>query len=117
LTAYEVVYKGISKPLLELVRGKIPPQATLKEIINTAASICLSPYFEETYPEYPKFSYFKTPVTTENLPVYVQDALKWLAGIKTKNGSAMLAALELLDGEKVTPENSRYARWVKELLA
>ncbi|MCD6320135.1 MAG: ATP-binding protein, partial [Candidatus Desulfofervidaceae bacterium] len=117
LTTYEVVYKGISKPLLELVRGKIPPQATLKEIINTAASICLSPYFEERYPEYPKFSYFKSPVTTENVPVYVQDALKWLTGIKTKNGSAMLSALELLDGEKVAPENSRYARWVKELLA
>ena len=40
-TAVEVVHQGRSKTLLEVVRGKLPPNATVKDYVNTAGSALL----------------------------------------------------------------------------
>ena len=44
-TAVEVVHQGRSKTLLEVVRGKLPPNATVKDYVDTAGSALLSAAF------------------------------------------------------------------------
>ena len=47
----------------------------------------------------------------------MQDALRWIAGPrKTQQGARVLDALELLDGDRLDPSRSRYAKHVVELL-
>ncbi|WP_003539947.1 DUF6079 family protein [Desulfotomaculum nigrificans] len=116
LTAFEVTYRGTTKKLVEWV-SILPPQASVREIIDAVAASCLSSYFEEKYPDYPHFSKLNLPLTRENLPGYVQDALKNIAGAQTKSGMAILDGLVLLENEKLTPRKSGYARWILEKLA
>jgi hypothetical protein len=46
--------------LLEVVRGKLPSNATVKEYVNTAGSALLAPHFADLSPEYPVFSVLVT---------------------------------------------------------
>ncbi|MDF9408590.1 MAG: hypothetical protein A4E52_01653 [Pelotomaculum sp. PtaB.Bin013] len=116
LSAFEVTYKGITKKVVDWVKT-MPPQASVREIIDAVAAACLSSCFEEKYPDYPHFSKLNMPLTRENLPGYVQDALKSIAGAKTKSGTAILDGLVLLENEKLAPRRSGYARWILDKLA
>lgn len=113
--AFEVKYRGSTKKLQRWV-ADLPGQASVREMINHVAAHCLAPYFEEKYPDYPAFTKLNTPLTTANLPDYVQDALKYIGGVKTRSGLALLDGLVLLDGDKVSVHRSGYARWVLEKL-
>jgi hypothetical protein len=114
-TTVEVVHQGRSKTLLEVVRGKLPPNATVKDYVNTAGSALLAPHFADKSPEYPIFSVL---VTRQNRDQAAQEALRWIAGgVKSKQGSAILDALELLDGETLKPRNSRYGKNVLDALS
>lgn len=114
-TAVEVVHQGRSKTLQEVVRGKLPPNATVKDYVNTAGSALLAPHFADRSPEYPIFSVL---VTRQNREQTAQEALRWIAGgVKSKQGTAILDALELLDGETLKPRNSRYAKHVLDTLS
>jgi len=114
-TAVEVVHQGRSKILLEVVRGKLPPNPTVKDYVSTAGSALLAPHFADRSPEYPIFSVL---VTRQNRDQAAQEALRWIAGgVKSKQGTAILDALELLDGEILKPRNSRYAKYVLDALS
>lgn len=114
-TAVEVVHQGRSKTLLEVVRGKLPPNATVKDYVNTAGSALLAPHFADRSSEYPIFS---VSVTRQNRNQAAQEALRWIAGgVKSKQGTAILDALELLDGETLKPRNSRYGKHVLDALS
>ena len=57
-------------------------------------------------------------VTRQNREQAAQEALRWIAGsVKSRQGSAILDALELLDGDALKPRNSRYATQVLEVLS
>lgn len=118
LTAFEVTYQGRPKQLAEVLHGKAAlgaGRSSVRDIANAAASICLAPHFENQSPDYPVFSVL---ITKENRSLAAQDGLRWLAGgVKSKQGTAVLDALELLDGEQLRPRNSRYAKQVLELLS
>ena len=114
-TSVEVVHQGRSKTLQEVVRGKLPPNATVKDYVNTAGSALLAPHFADRSPEYPIFSVL---VTRQNRDQAAQEALRWIAGgVKSKQGTAIIDALELLDGETLKPRNSRYAKHVLDALS
>jgi len=114
-TAVEVVHQGRSKTLLEVVRGKLPSNATVRDYVNTAASALLASHFTDKSPEYPIFSVL---VTRQNREQAAQDALRWIAGsLKSRQGAAILDALELLDGDTLRPRNSRYAKQVLDVLS
>jgi len=116
-TAIEVGYQGRTRTLAEVIQGKIPGgfgRATVRDFINTAGSVCLAPEFEDKSPEYPVFS---VAITRHNRDQAAQDALRWIAGsVKSKLGTAVLDALELLDGDQLKPRASRYSKHVLELL-
>jgi hypothetical protein len=114
-TVVEVVHQGRSKTLLEVVRGKLPPNATVKDYVDTAGSALLAPHFADRSPEYPIFGIL---VTRQNRSQAAQEALRWIAGgVRSKQGTAILDALELLDGEMLKPRNSRYAKQVLDALS
>ena len=86
----------------------------VRDMVNAVASACLAPHFENAAPEYPKFA---TLITSSNRAQAGQDALRFLRGLaRTQQGTAVLDALELLDGERVNVTHSRYAAYIIQLL-
>ena len=116
-TAIEVTYQGRPRWLAEVIQGKIPagPKPSIRDVVNTAGSVCLAPHFENRAPDYPTFSIL---VTRENRAQAAQEALRYIAGsVKSKQGAAVLDALELFDGDVLKPINSRYAKQILDQLA
>jgi succinate dehydrogenase flavin-adding protein (antitoxin of CptAB toxin-antitoxin module) len=114
--AFEVTYQGQSKRLIEWVKGKVPAgdRINVRDLVNTVGSVCLAAHFEDTAKEYPMFSVL---ITKDNREQAAQDALRWIKGaMKTRQGAAVLDALELLDGDRLDPDRSRYASCIRELL-
>jgi hypothetical protein len=116
-TAYEVTYQGRAQSLQEVIQGKVPggaSGASVRDLINIAGSACLAPQFENKSPDYPIFTGL---ITRSNRNQAASEALKWIAGgVKSKQGTAVLDALNLLDGEQLRPRESRYAKHVLDLL-
>ena len=116
-TAFEVTYRGRTKPLMEWIKSGLAgtgPRANVSEMVDTASSAALAAHFENEAPHYPTFADFHT---AKSRPQAVRDALRWIAGpAKTQQAAKVLDALELLDGDRLDPDRSMYARHVVELL-
>lgn len=116
-TAFEVTYQGKAKPLLGWLKGTSPTSAgrlNVRDVVNAVGSVCLAPHFEDIAPKYPSFSVL---ITTANRDLATMDALKSIAGgARTKLSTAVLEALELLDGERLDSSKSQFAMSVVEML-
>ena len=121
--AFKVTYQGRTKSLIEWVQGRSVQELSgigshgrinFRDLVNITAGVCLGPHFQERAPEYPSFSVL---ITGANRNQAAQDALRTIAGQnRTKLATAVLDALELLDGERLVPGRSKYARHILELL-
>ena len=121
--AFEVTYQGRTKPLTEWAKGKSiralsgishHERINFRDLINTIAGICLETHFQNRAPEYPFFSVL---ITGANREQAAQDALRAIAGQnRSRQARAVLDALELLDGERLDPGKSKYAKHVLGLL-
>lgn len=114
-TAFEVTYGGKTQPILRWAKGTRGATAeTVREVVQSVASACLAPYFEETAPEYPRFS---VRITDGNLEQTAREALRGIGSpSRSRQANAVLDALELLDGDRLEPRRSRYAKKVLSLL-
>ena len=121
--AFEVTYQGRSKTITEWAKGKSirdlsgiasHERINFRDLVNTVAGICLATHFQEQAPEYPCFSVL---ITGDNRAQAAQDAMRAIAGQnRTKQATAVLDALELLDGERLDPYQSKYAKHILVLL-
>src|SRR5690606_28567222 len=121
--AFEVTYQGRTKSLVEWATGKsiraLSGSAShepinFRDLVNTVAGFILSAHFQDQAPEYP---YFSVLITGQNRAQAAQDALRAIAGQKrTKQATAALDALELLDGERIDPYRSKYAKHILNVL-
>ena len=121
--AFKVTYQGRTKSLIEWIRGRSVQEQSgigahgrinFRDLVNMTAGVCLGAHFQERAPEYPLFSVL---ITGANREQAAQDALRAIAGqSRTKQATAVLYALELLDGERLDPGRSKYARLILELL-
>ena len=121
--AFEVTYQGRAKSLTEWAKGKSIRELSgigsherinFRDLVNTIAGICLGAHFQDQAPEYPFFSVL---ITGTNREQAAQDALRAIAGQnRTKQATAVLDALELLDGERLDPYQSKYAKHILGLL-
>ena len=121
--AFEVTYQGRVKSMTEWAKGKsirelsgLLPHETInfRDLVNTIAGLCLAPNFENQAPDYPFFSVI---ITCNNRTQAAQDSLRALAGQnRTKQATAVLDALELLEGEKVDPYKSKYTKFILEAI-
>ncbi len=135
-TAFEITHQGRSKSIREWAKGKSirdlsgiasHERINFRDLVNTVAGICLATNFQEQAPEYPCFSVL---ITRENRTQAAQDALRAIAlpapqsgaarhaggQNRTKQATAVLDALELLDGERLDPYKSKYAKHIIALL-
>jgi hypothetical protein len=118
-TAFEVTHQGRTKSLAEWTKGKSIRELSgigsherinFRDLVNTTAGICLGTKFQDQAPEYPFFSVL---ITGANRAQAAQDALRAIAGQnRTKQATAVLDALELLDGERLDPYRSKYAKHI-----
>ncbi len=118
-SAFEVTYQGKKKSLQDWSKGvslrdraRLGPEERInfRDVVNIVSGLALGQRFADIAPEYPTFSVL---VTEANRKQLVGNALRALAGgTRTKDAAAILDALELLDGDRVDPANSRYAQEV-----
>ncbi|GHV83239.1 hypothetical protein AGMMS50212_05790 [Spirochaetia bacterium] len=121
--AFEVTYQGQTKPLYDWVPGKslrdlvgLKPNETInfRDTINAIAGICLAPAFENQAPDYPVFSII---ITNANRKQAIEDTLNGIAkSYRSKQATAVLDALQLLDGDKLVPRKSKYAKCILDLV-
>lgn len=121
-TAFEVTHRGRTKSLAEWAKGKSIRELSgigsherinFRDLVNTTAGICLGPNFQDQAPEYPSFSVL---ITGTNRAQAAQDALRAIAGQnRSKQATAVLDALELLDGERLDPSRSKYAKHILDI--
>ncbi|MCP5271841.1 MAG: ATP-binding protein [Burkholderiaceae bacterium] len=119
LKALEMTYQGKSKPLEAWVQGislreraRLGPddRINFRDVVNVVSGLALASRFAEVAPEYPSFS---SLVTEQNRRQLIGNALKMLAGgPKTRDGTVILDALGMLDGDKPQPGQSKYAKAV-----
>ena len=120
---FTVTYQGRTKSLIKWIQGRSVKELSgigshgrinFRDLVNTTAGVCLGTHFQEQAPEYPSFSVL---ITGANRDQAAQDALRTIAGQnRTKQATAVLDALELLDGERLAPGRSKYARHILKLL-
>jgi len=116
--AFEIIYQGRTKSMTEWAKGKTikgvsQESVNFRDLVNTIAGLCLEPHFVDLAPKYPIFSVM---ISGSNRQQAAQDALRGIAGQnRTKQATAVLDALELLDGEKIDPLRSRYANFILEM--
>jgi len=121
--AFEVTYQGRNKSLMEWTKGKsirelarldVHERINFRDLVNTISGVILSAHFEDQAPEYPFFSVL---ITGENREQAAQDALRFIAGqTRTKQATAVLDALELLDGDRIDVYRSKYAKHILDIL-
>ena len=121
--AFEVTYQGRTRSMAEWSKGKsirdlsgLSPHETInfRDLVNTIAGICMAPNFENQAPEHPFFSVL---ITANNRAQAAQDALRALAGQnRTRQATAVLDALKLLDSEKIDPYKSNYTKFILEAI-
>ena len=121
--AFEVTYQGRAKSLTEWAKGKSIRELSgigsherinFRDFVNTISGICLGAHFQDQAPEYPFFSVL---ITGTNRDQAAQHALRAIASQnRTKQATAVLDALELLDGERLDPYKSKYAKHILGLL-
>lgn len=119
MAAYEVTYQGKSKTLQEWTKGvslrdkaRLGPDERInfRDVVNVIAGLALNNQFGEVAPEYPAFSAL---ITEANRKQLIGNALRALAGgNRTKDAVVILDGLEMLDGDRIDPTHSRYAKEV-----
>lgn len=120
---FEVTYQGKCKSIREWAKqhsirdmaGLGPHERiNFRDLINLIGGICLAPHFADQAPDYPVFSVF---ISGNSRAQAAQDALRAIAGQnRTKQATAVLDALELLDGERLDPYKSKHAKHILGLL-
>jgi hypothetical protein len=118
-SAFEVTYQGKSKTLQDWLKGVSvrdrarlgqDERANFRDVVNIASGLALAQRFAEDAPEYPTFSVL---VTEDNRKQLIGNTLKALAGgTRTKDATAILDALDMLDGDRIEPGRSKYAQEV-----
>lgn len=115
--AYKMTYKGITKKLADWSFAA-PAQASVREIVDTAADDCLTEWFEEKYPDYPVFRTDRTCIKWDVMKTtYIPEVLNTIySPNKTKTAKAVLEGLVLLDGERINVQKSGYASWILQMI-
>lgn len=107
-TCFNVTYKCQMRQLISVLKGKYNRDMTFKDTIDLASSICLDEYFGTIYPDYP---IMRTKITRKNMAESIKAAIDHFAGRKNQQSTAMLQSFGILDGDKIRPEESKYASY------
>ena len=112
-TCFDIVYKKDKKQMIEVLKGRYRQDMTFKDTIDLAASLLFDGCFCDKYKEYPVM---KTKITRRNMADNARQAFDHFAGRKTQLSTAMLQSLEVLEGDKIKAEASKYAKYYIDLI-
>lgn len=112
-TCFDVMHNKQKRKMIEVLKGRYRSDMTFKDTIDLAASLCLDEYFNQKYPLYPVM---KIKITRRNMADCARAAFDHFAGRKTQQSAAMLESLNILDGDKIRPEGSKYAAYYIDLI-
>ena len=112
-TCFDVTYKSQKLKLIEVLKGKYKTDMTFKDAIDTAASIGLDEYFGKIYPNHPEM---KTKVTKKNQLDNARAGYDHFAGRTSQLSANMLQSFDLLDGDKIKPDASKYASYYIDMI-
>jgi len=112
-TCFEVIYKGEKRQLLEVLKGQYKNTDTFKDTMDMTASISLDGYFNDQYPEYPKF---RTQITVKNLNEIMRAGYDRFSGKQDKLSDYVLDSFDLIDNGKITVNTSKYAKYYIDML-
>lgn len=114
--SYKVIYQGKARHLSDWSLH-MPPDASVREMIISVSDELLSNWFEDKYPDYPVFPNDRTCISKQAmLGTYIPDALSQISQPKTRTAKVLFNGLVMLDGDRVNPHTSGYARWVMDEL-
>lgn len=118
LTAVSVTYQGSKKTMLNWLKGAGGGgNLNIRDAVNLVGSTCLSEHFHDDAPQYPIFSTLITYGRDGNATQAAQEAIKGLAQpSRSKQATAVLDALGLLDGDRIAPGKSQYAKFILDRL-
>lgn len=105
-TVFDVVYKKERKQLIEVLKNRYKQDTNFGDAVELAASICLDDCFNT---KYPKFPVMKTKITRKNMADNAAAAVEYFGGRKTQQATILLQSFGVLDGDKIAPQNSKYA--------
>jgi len=121
---FNITYQGSTRMLQSLLKPnafqhfqmtKAQGAINFKEILDSVTGSCLSSHFTDQAPNYPSFSIM---IRKNNREQAAQAAIRHIAGLReTQQGTAVLDALELLDGSQITTEDSIYSETIRRLLS
>ncbi len=112
-SCFDVMYMGQRRRIIEILKDHYSGDMTFKDTVDLAASICFDEYFCGKYPDYP---IMKIKITRRNMAECVRAAFDHFAGKKTQQSSQMLRSFDLLDGDKISVEGSKYAAYYIDLI-
>jgi hypothetical protein len=112
-SVFELTYKGQTETLNAASVGSVE---TVRELVEAVASANLSPWFEELYPDYPKFTMLTASLTRENMAGACVNAISRMTGRMSNEGTAILTGLSLLKGGQVDIAESPYVAWVQSVV-
>lgn len=113
INCFNVIYKGVSKQLMEIMGSSYKSSNPFKETMDLVSSVCFDEYFTALYPEMPKF---KTIITQKNHADTVRAGFDWFAGRKNLQANNLIESFNLINGDKVTVTASKYAQYyIQEL--
>ena len=107
-TCFDVVYEGVKKQPMEIMKSSYKQDNPFKETIDLMASLAFDSYFTDKYSEFP---IFKTTITIKNQADAIRRAFDRFAGRKEQLGNNMLDSFGLLSGENITIQGSKYANY------
>ncbi len=107
-TCFDVLYKGQKKQMMKIMGNRYKKDNPFKETVDLVASLSLDGYFTAKYPEYP---HFVSPITRKNLAEVIRAGLDRYAGRKELMGNSLLESFDLLEGERITVNSSKYAQY------
>ncbi len=103
-----IIYKGNEEPITSYF--SLSSESNFKNIVDILASKKFGSYFDKKYNDYPVF---KKVVTTKNIYKICEATVKFIAGgVKVENARNLLKGLELLKGDLLSIDNSRYTKWI-----
>lgn len=112
-TCFDVLYMKQKRKIIEVLKGRYNQNLTFKDTIDLVSSLCLDDYFNTKYPDFPVM---KIKITRRNIAECSRAAFDHFSGRKTQQSTAMLQSFGVLDGDKIRPENSKYASYYINLL-
>lgn len=118
LSAVSVSYQGNRKTMVNALKGTGGGgNLNVRDAINLVASVSLAGHFHDLAPQYPIFSTLVTYGRDGNATQAAQEAIRGLSQTtRTKQASAILDALGLLDGDRVDPTMSPGAKFILDKL-